>query len=486
MTTGIRSFGAFVPRRRLQRAAIASAHAWAFPALKGLGKGERSMCGWDEDAITMAVEAGRDCLKGGSIDKVGGLTLASTTAPYADLNNAVLVGSALQLPKTASAGDTGGSTRAGLSALIAACQSSAEGDRLVIASEKRTAKPGSTQEMLVGCGAGAVQVGQGDALLARFLGSETVSVPFIDHFRKSGTDFDYGWEERWIRDEGIAKIVPAAVARLLKRLELTTDRVAHFGLAGGPAKSDVAVAKALKLAPEKVLPDLAGTVGDTGTAQPLLQLIGALEKAQPGEIIVVAAFGQGCEVAAFEMQHRAPDTGRRGLSGSLASRIEENAYLKLLSNDGHLELDWGMRAETDHKTALTQLYRSSDQIFGFIGGQCGECKAVQFPRLPTCVNCGAADTQNPYALADEPAQVATYTADWLQYSPSPPLYMGLVQFASGARLLMEIVDVGAQGLEVGTPLTMSFRKKERDKLRGWDRYFWKAVPAYDSAQRAPT
>ena len=39
-------------------------------------------------------------------------------------------------------------------------------------------------------------------------------------------------------------------ARLLKRLELTTDRVAHFGLAGGPAKSDVAVAKALKLAPD--------------------------------------------------------------------------------------------------------------------------------------------------------------------------------------------------------------------------------------------
>jgi 3-hydroxy-3-methylglutaryl CoA synthase len=476
-TRGITSFGAFVPRRRLQRAAIAAAHAWAFPGLKGLAKGERAMCGWDEDAITMAVEAGRDCLRGRDVGVVSSLTLASTTAPYADLNNAVLVGSALRLPASMSASDLGGSTRAGLSALIAACQAETSGERLVIASEKRSAKPGSAQEMTTGCGAGAVTVGAGGDVIARFVGSETVSVPFIDHFRRAGADFDYGWEERWIRDEGIAKIVPRAAARLLERLGLAADRIAHFGMSGGPAKSDAAVAKLLKIAPEKVLPDLAGTVGETGAAHPLLLLVSALEKAKAGDVILIAAFGQGCEIAAFEMLAPPPAVGaRRGLAGSIARRIEETAYLKLLSNDGHIELDWGMRAETDHKTAMTQLYRSSDQIFGFVGGQCSACNAVQFPRLPTCVNCGASDSQKPYALADEPAKVATHTADWLQYSPSPPLYMGLVQFDVGARVLMEIVDVGPSGLEVGTPLGMSFRKKERDHLRGWDRYFWKASP----------
>lgn len=476
-SSGIKSFGAFIPRRRLQRAAIAAAHSWAFPSLKGLGKGERSMCGWDEDVITMAVEAGRDCLRGATVETVSGLTLASTTAPYADLNNAVFVGTALRLPTTASAGEAGGSTRAGLSAVIEACRSAMSGERLVIASEKRKAKPGSVQEMQVGCGAGAITVGQGEGLIARFLGAETVSVPFIDHFRRTGSDFDYSWEERWIRDEGVAKLVPAAVSRLLTQLNLTPDRVAHFGLGGGPGKSDAAVAKMLKIAPERVLPDMQAQVGDTGTAHAVLLLIAALERAQPGEVIVIASFAQGCEVVAFEMLQTAPATGRRGLAGSMAARIEESAYLKLLSNDGQIDLDWGMRAETDHKTALTQLYRSSDQIFGFVGGKCGACGQIQFPRLPTCVNCGAADTQTPYALADEPARVATHTADWLQYSPSPPLYMGLVQFDVGARVLMEIVDVSAPGLEVGTPLAMTFRMKERDRLRGWDRYFWKATPA---------
>lgn len=475
-SVGIRSFGAFIPRRRLQRAAIAAAHSWAFPGLKGQAKGERSMCGWDEDAITMAVEAGRDALRGLAVESIGGITLASTSAPYADLNNAVLVGAALRLAPRAASADAGGSTRAGLSALIEACRRGGE-DRLVIASEKRSAKPGSAQEMQAGCGAGAMVVGEGDGLLARFLGAETVSVPFFDHFRKSGRDFDYGWEERWIRDEGVVKIVPAAVKRLLERLGLDAAKVAHFGMSGGPAKTDAAVARQLKLAPERILPDLQAQVGDTGTAHPLLLLAGALERARAGEVIVIASFAQGCEVVAFESVRTAAPAGRRGLAGSLAARIEETAYLKLLSNDGHLELDWGMRAETDHKTALTQVYRSADQIFGFVGGRCHACGAVQFPRLPTCVNCGAADSQEPRPLLDEPAKVATYTADWLQYSPSPPLYMGLVQFDAGARVLMEIVDVGPEGIDVGTPLTMTFRIKERDRLRGWDRYFWKATPA---------
>jgi 3-hydroxy-3-methylglutaryl CoA synthase len=476
-STGIKSFGAYVPKRRLQRAAIAAAHAWSFPSLKALGKGERSMCSWDEDVITMAVEAGRDCLRNASASSLSVLTLASTTAPYADLNNAVLVAAGLRLPSSASAGDVGGSTRAGLTAVIRACQTTVEGDSLIVASEKRSGKPGSAQEMQYGCGAGAVRIGSGDELIAKFLGAETVSVPFIGNFRAAGEVFDYGWEERWIRDEGLSKIVPAAVTRLLARLTLNSERVAHFGIAGGPPGSDRLVAKALGLTADRVIPDLQGTIGDTGTAHPLLLLVAALERAKPGDVMVIASFAQGCEVVAFEMLQSASAAERRGLAGSIAQRIEETAYLKLLSFDGHITLDWGMRGETDSKTALTQLYRSADQILGFVGGQCRQCQTVQFPRMPACVNCGAIDSQEPFALADIPAKAATYTADWLMYTPSPPLYVGLVQFDVGARLLMEIVDVGPAGLEVGTPLNMVFRIKERDQARHFDRYFWKATPA---------
>ena len=66
---GIKSYAASVPRLRMDRASIAAAHAWALPSLRGLGKGERSFCSWDEDSITMSVEAVRGCLRGAQTRK---------------------------------------------------------------------------------------------------------------------------------------------------------------------------------------------------------------------------------------------------------------------------------------------------------------------------------------------------------------------------------------------------------------------------------
>jgi 3-hydroxy-3-methylglutaryl CoA synthase len=474
---GIRSFGAYIPRRRMPRAVIAAAHAWALPNLNALAKGERSLCSWDEDVITMAVEAGRDCLRAAATNEVTALTLASTTAPYADLQNATLVGAALKMSADAAMIDTGGSTRAGLSAVIEACQSSRRGNRLVIASDHRQAKPGSVQELQYGSGAGAVLIGDGTDLIAAFLGAETVSVPFFDHFRKTNEKFDYYWEERWIRDEGLGKIVPSAVKALLGKVGRTIAQVAWFGMTGGTAGSDKLVAKLISIPAERLVPDLQPEVGDTGAAHGILALIAALERAKAGDLVLIVSFAQGCQVVAFEMLQPVHASVRRGLRGSISRRIEESVYMKMLSFSGEVQLDWGMRAETDNKSALTQLYRSADQIFGFVGGRCESCHAVQFPRLPSCVDCGATDSQKPYSLADEPAKVATYTADWLQYSPAPPLYIGLVQFDVGARVLMEMVDVGPEGIDIGTPLEMIFRIKERDQLRHYDRYFWKATPA---------
>ena len=80
-------------------------------------------------------------------------------------------------------------------------------------------------------------------------------------------------------------------------------------------------------------------------------------------------------------------------------------------------------------------------------------------------------------LADEPARVATFTSDGLQYYPSPPMYWGLVQFDNGARLLMEMVEVDADNFDTGSPLRMVYRIKQKDEQRGLHRYFWKAAPA---------
>src|SRR5437867_2907195 len=55
---GIVSYGSYVPYRRLKRAAISQ--VLGVPA----GKGERAVASFDEDSVSMAVEAVRDAMRG--------------------------------------------------------------------------------------------------------------------------------------------------------------------------------------------------------------------------------------------------------------------------------------------------------------------------------------------------------------------------------------------------------------------------------------
>ncbi|UCD56184.1 MAG: 3-hydroxy-3-methylglutaryl CoA synthase, partial [Candidatus Hydrogenedentota bacterium] len=61
---GITAYGGYIPKLRLQRMSIFQSMGWFAPAIMMVAQGERSMCNWDEDSLTMAVTAARDCLAG--------------------------------------------------------------------------------------------------------------------------------------------------------------------------------------------------------------------------------------------------------------------------------------------------------------------------------------------------------------------------------------------------------------------------------------
>src|SRR3546814_384399 len=232
--SGILSSGAYVPLMRLQRAAVYEANKWFAPGLRGLARGERAIANWDEDVVTMAVEAARDCLVGQDAADVSTLLLASTSAPFADRQNAGIVKEALTLPDAVLTLDVGTSQKAGTGALIQAFRSADSGRTLVAASEKRRARPASEDELANGDAAAALLVGPGEGL-ARFIGSHSVSADFVDHFRTTAAEFDYGWEARWIREEGYAKLAGEAVSGLLAAQGLSGLDIAHFA-AAIPAK----------------------------------------------------------------------------------------------------------------------------------------------------------------------------------------------------------------------------------------------------------
>lgn len=481
MKVGITGFGAYVPRLRMERAAIAAAHGWMNPGLKGAAKGNRAFCSWDEDVVTMGVEAARDCLHGQDGGQLRSLHLASTTFPYADLSNAVIVASALGLGPDIQASNAAGSQRAATTALLQALQ---QGEpALVIGSERPNPLPASLAELQSGAGAAAISLGT-DGVIAKLIGSASLAAHFVDHFRSAEQASDYVWEERWIRDEGYARLVPQAVRSALEAAGAAASEVAHFILPAPIRGVAATLAKQLGIS-GALAGGFESEVGYCGAAHGLLMLAEVLAVAKPGEKILLVGFGQGVDALLFEATSLAGQPRGRGVAGAVADKLVTRDYLRMLSFYDRVALEWGMRGEKSGKAALTEQYRVSDQLDSFTGGKCSKCGTVQFPILAYCVNAACAAPASelaPAPLADEPARIFTVTSDWLSYHPAPPLAVGFVQFDNGARLLMEVVDATPEQITEGTRLRMVYRIKERDKLRGFNRYFWKATPITDGSE----
>jgi 3-hydroxy-3-methylglutaryl CoA synthase len=477
MTTGIVAFGAYIPRRRLQRKVIAETHGWFNAGLAGMAKGERAMANWDEDAVTMAVEAARDALGSRDRAKLTSLRVASTTFPFVDRLHAGLVAEALDLSEDIHTSDLSASQRAGTSALLDALMAS--GDNLVVASENRRTKAASPMEMAAGDGAAAIVTGV-KGVVAKLIGKASASADFVDHFRSMDNTFDYQWEERWVRDAGYLKIVPPAIERCLKAAKIGPGDVTTFILPSTIRGVGAAVAKAAKIADTAVADSLAATCGDTGVAHPLVMLVAALEKAKPGDKILVVGFGQGADAMLFEVT---PDIAKRemslGVAGHLARRKEEKTYGRFLAFNDLIELERGMRSETDKLTALSALWRNRKTVTSFIGGKCSKCGTLQFPKSNICVNpnCNALNTQEPHPFAGKTGRINSFTADRLTYSPDPPSMYGMIQFEEGGRTMLDFTDIDEGDLAVGKPMKMMFRIKDVDANRGFRRYFWKASPA---------
>ncbi len=472
MGYGILSYGAYVPPIRLKREAVLDAVGWAVPGVRSLAAGERSVASWDEDSITMAVEAARNCLKNSS-EVPSSITLASTTFPFADRSNSGVVADALNLPLQTQTEDVFGSRRAGTSALVRNFQGNT--NTLLLASDCRETKPGSTQEMQYGHGAAGLLLGEGDTL-ADIISVESVHEDLIDQYRTVEAKYDYALEERWVREEGWLKIVPGAIKSALQKANLGMEDVDKMIVHGsvGAARS---LLKKLGADTKKLTNSLQSDVGDCGCAHPLLMLSDALTKATTGQYFLIIGFGQGSDVILLKINDKISQSKPyQGVDIHLNNkRVVEN-YTLYLSLRNHIDIDFGLRSERDNRTALSAYYRKRREISAMLGGRCGKCKTLQFPRSLLCVKCGTDEPQEEESLSGLIGRVKSFTEDWLAYTPFPPYIYGNVEFEGGANMMLEFTDFKAGDVRVGDEVRMVFRVKDYDNKRKFRRYFWKPSP----------
>ncbi|MEM7432200.1 MAG: zinc ribbon domain-containing protein [Pseudomonadota bacterium] len=468
MSFGILAVGRYVPRYRLSASVVADALGWFQPALKAAREQSRSFAHWDEDALTMAVEAARDGLGTVDVSDVSRIVLASTTLPFADRSNVGVVREALDIVDSATVCESSGSMRAGSTALDDALSAQRAGKQLVIASDCVDTQPASADEVSHGHGAAAVVVGDGEPI-ATLTGRASLHQDFVDHYRAAGERFSYVLEARWTRDAGYRDQVLGTYRLALDEAGLKD--VDHLAVAA-PLALQRAIVK--QVGGKNGGLGFAESVGYCGAAQALLMLVDALSQAKRGDTIALITIGQGVDVSVFELQaDPAP-------IADLPVTNEDN-YTRYLSMRRLLNKDEGIRAERDNRTAQSAAWRSHQAVTGFKGGRCSACNTLQFPASEVCVRCGATGTQSLHRLADMTGTVRSYTEDWLAYTPRPPLVFGNVGFTDGANVMMEFTDIEAGQLAVGDEVRMQFRIKDFDDRRGFRRYFWKPTPIGERA-----
>ncbi len=461
---GILGYGAYVPYYRLTRQAI------------GAGRGERAVASYDEDSVSMAVEAGREASpsnedKNHSVDT---LIFATTSPPYAEKLNTAAIAVALDLPASIRSMELGGNTRMGLAGLLLGTDLGSAGKTTMIcAGDVVVGGPGGARERDSGDGAVAFVTGPDDQAIAVVLGQASTTTEVLDVWRLPGDQFARQWEERF----GIEVLGPVSLdtaQRALTDAGVAPDQLSAVILDATNKRDVAGIPRALDLKAEQMVDMLADNTGRCGAAHAGLVLANSLDTAQPGDKILVLSTADGCDAVVLEVTDKI-NNGRpkRSVQHWLASSNNELAYNTYLKWRGVLPFEPPRRPDPG-RPAAPIMKRNERWKYSFYGSRCGNCGQGHLPPQRVCVKCRSVDNMKEERFADEACKVTTFTLDHLAYSLQPPVISTVADFDVGGRLACELTDADPTAVKIGNRLEMTFRRFYTGQ--GVHNYFWKARP----------
>jgi 3-hydroxy-3-methylglutaryl CoA synthase/uncharacterized OB-fold protein len=478
---GLVGYGAYIPYFRLKRSEIAAVLG------EGGGQGTRAVASYDEDATSMGVEAARNVLRsvpdGARPQRV---FFATASPPYLDKTNATVIHAALDLPASVLAVDMAGSVRSGVGALLAAADSPVPA--LAVLADIRTGLAGGADERDGGDGAVALLFGgagphevSGAPVLAEVVAVASATDEFLDRWRLPGADASRVWEERF-GEHVYGPLADAAFADALKQAGITPGDVDHLVVSGLAARAVRRFATTSGVRPEAMANDLSAAIGNAGTAQSGIVLADVLDRATPGQTIVVVVLSDGASALVLRTTDAiAAHTSAKPVAAQIAAGRDDLRYAQYLSWRGALVKEPPRRPDPT-PPAAPPAHRSTRYKFGFVGSRCEACGAVHLPPVRVCMSCHALDRMGDAPMADVPATVATYTIDRLAYSPSPPVVAAVVDFDGGGRFKCQLTDVDATTLGIGDRVEPTFRKLVT--AAGVHNYFWKVRPIPAATEEA--
>ena len=466
---GIKSFGAYIPVYRLSEAELA--RAWGGRG----GKGERAVANYDEDSITMAVEAAVDCLTGFDRGIVDSLLFASTTSPYTEKMSASIVSGATDLGNEVNTMDLTGSTRVGTTALKVACDAVKSGSAknvLVTVADCRLAPPASESEPVFGDGSAAFIISDEDVAV-EIVDSYSISSDFVDVWKRAEDSYLRTWEDRFILQHGYTAKLTTAIKGLLKKSGMSIGDFAKVVLYSPDGRSHGRLAKSLKLEESRLQPPLFGELGNTGAAFAPMMLAAALEEAKAGDKILLANYGDGADAMILQVTDQIEKIrDRRGIKKHLESKMQIANYEK------YVRFRNLMQGEADRRpqyiSSLPMMWRDRNQVIPLHGGRCRNCGQLQFPIQRVCAYCQTKDDYEEVRISDKKASIFTFSMDERAVEVDPPRVWTICDLDGGGRFYCQMTDRDTSTVNIDMKVEFTFRKIHDGA--GVHNYFWKSRP----------
>ncbi|MGG1677217.1 OB-fold domain-containing protein [Neobacillus sp. NRS-1170] len=461
---GILSYGAYIPYNRLQRQKIKE-----FFGSSGAG-GERAVAGFDEDSVSMGVEAALDCLSGLNEKNVQALYFATTSAPYKEKSSIPTISRALNLKNNLHRLESAHSLNGGTSAILSAQENE---KTLVIASDIRIGGPSGQNEQFFGDGAAAFLVGSGDQTIADIVGTASYQEELVSEWRSQQDPFTQNWEERFGLTIFMNHVLKA-ISEFAENHDISPNSISKAIISGPGKKASLQLAGRLGLQKEQIQDPLYDQVGAAGCAHAPMMLVSALEAAKPKDRILVIDFADGVNIILLEVTEAITHLPKRkGISGYKDIKNNELSYSRYLKWRGLLNVEPARRPAASRPSAPA-MFRNYEQNLSFIGSKCSKCGTPQFPKQRVCIECQTLDQMEPYPFIDKHAGIVTFAVDYLAATPAPPAMMAVIDFEGGGRIFSELTDCDPKEIEIGMGVEMTFRRLY--EAGGIHNYFWKARP----------
>lgn len=434
------AIGAATPSLRLRAADVAA--AWGARD----GKGQAAVCAADEDVLTLSWLAVVRALAnaGRSPEEIDGLWWGTSRPPFAEGPSLVTLASALRLRSDVSGALVGGSTHAGMDALVAAWDAIAAGritTAVVVAGDALVPGPGTAWEPRGGAGAVALVLTAADGP-ASLVSLTQMSRSVLDRYRGDGElSTRDTYDPRLFREEVFLPLLTAVAGR--------TGEVDLWSLPDPDGRLGAALARRLGVDASPSA-SVYAEVGDAGAAAPLLGLRSALR--EPGRAAVVGYGGGRASGIAIDVGEPVP-----GSHDDLDSGVAVG-YAGALRARGQLVAS-GEPVPMGVPPAGGAFVRGGVEMLALRGGKCVECGTLNVPPSvhPACIGCGGDKFET--CDLERTGTVHTFSVNYSMPAPFvAPLPLVIVDLDDGARAQFQGLPEDASSLAVGDRVELVLRR----------------------------